>query len=181
MLRIGRIIRAFRVNKQLSLKELAAKVDISPSYLSQIENEQVNMSLDVLEGISQALGTPIHTFFLQDDLDSISFVKEANRDRVIRRDGATMERLTNNKSLKFDITIVTYPMQYQAPEYAIHPGEEFVLVLEGTLSIDLSELASYSLEVGDSLAFPSKIPHKISSENGARVLIHSSTLPITFV
>lgn len=181
MLKIGRIIRAFRVNKQLSLKELAAKVDISPSYLSQIENEQVNMSLDVLEGISQALETPIHTFFLRDDLDSISFVKEAHRDRVVRRDGATMERLTNNKNVQFDITIVTYPKKYEASEYAIHPGEEFMLVLEGDLNVDLADLASYVMEVGDSLAFPSKVPHKISSEHGARVLIQSSTLPITFV
>ncbi len=181
MIRIGKIIRAFRVHKQLTLKELAAKVEISPSYLSQIENDQVNMSLGVLEGISQALETPIHMFFLQDDLSSISFVKEADRDRIIRSDNATMERLTNNKNIKFDITIVTYPKQYQAQEYAIHPGEEFLLVLEGCLSVDLAELASYSMEVGDSLAFPSKIPHSISSETGCRVLIHSSTLPITFM
>ncbi len=101
MIKIGRIIRAFRVQQQLTLKELAAKVDLSPSYLSQIENDQVNMSLSVLERISEALGTPIHVFFLQDDLSSISFVKEADRDRVTRSDSAMMERLTNNKTIKY--------------------------------------------------------------------------------
>ena len=51
MIKIGKIIRAFRAERKMTLKELAAKAEISTSYLSQIENDQVNMNLSVLESI----------------------------------------------------------------------------------------------------------------------------------
>ena len=49
MVKIGKIIRAFRLEEGMTLKDLATKADISVSYLSQIENDQVNMCLNVLE------------------------------------------------------------------------------------------------------------------------------------
>ncbi|MDR1050347.1 MAG: helix-turn-helix domain-containing protein, partial [Deltaproteobacteria bacterium] len=52
MVKIGRIIKAFRSQRNLKLKDLAALADISPSYLSQIENDQVNMNMSVLDNIS---------------------------------------------------------------------------------------------------------------------------------
>lgn len=181
MIKIGKIIRAFRAERKMTLKELAAKAEISTSYLSQIENDQVNMNLSVLESISQALQKPLNLFFLQDSIDSVSIVRKEERKQIVRSDNATYEALVDNRVSKFDITIVTYPTAYIGQELVVHQGEEFMLVLNGSLDVNLGNLNSYHLEEGDSIAFSSKIPHNLTSEAGARVLIHSTTLPMAII
>ncbi|NOX24940.1 MAG: helix-turn-helix transcriptional regulator [Deltaproteobacteria bacterium] len=49
-------IRAWRKYKKIKLNELAKKVCISASYLSQIENEKRNPTIDTLKLIASALG-----------------------------------------------------------------------------------------------------------------------------
>ena len=44
----GQMMRRIRKNKKLTLRELAAKLDISPSMLCLIENENNLPSLDLL-------------------------------------------------------------------------------------------------------------------------------------
>jgi transcriptional regulator with XRE-family HTH domain len=92
LIKLGKIIRAFRLEREITLKDLAAKADISPSYLSQIENDQVNMNLSVLENISAALEKPLNLFFLQDSIDSVSFVAKKDRKKVVRTDKALSEK-----------------------------------------------------------------------------------------
>jgi transcriptional regulator with XRE-family HTH domain len=181
MIKLGKIIHAFRLEKGMTLKELAAKAEISVSYLSQIENDQVNMCLNVLESISRALDKPLSLFFLQDSIDSVSFVRKKERLSSMRADHAFSERLTDSRISKVDITIVTYPANYVRQELVIHQGEEFMLVLEGTLDVNLASLRIYHMEAGDSIAFSSRIPHSVISEKGAKVLIHSSTAPVSFI
>lgn len=181
MVKLGRIIKAFRIEQSMTLKDLASKAEISPSYLSQIENDQVNMNLSVLENISRALEKPLNLFFLQDSMDSVSFVKAGERKSITRSDHATSAALTDSRVSKLDITLVTYPADYHAQELVIHQGEEFMLVLEGTLEVNLGNLETYRMEQGDSIAFSSKIPHNVSTVSGAKVLIHSTTLPISIL
>lgn len=181
MIKIGKIIRAFRAERKMTLKELAATAEISTSYLSQIENDQVNMNLSVLESISLALEKPLNLFFLQDSIDSISIVRKSDRKQIARSDNAVYESLVDNRVSKFDITIVTYSPAHVGQELVVHQGEEFMLVLEGTLEVNLGNLSAFHLEEGDSIAFSSKIPHNVASETGAKVLIHSSTPPVAII
>ena len=181
MIKLGKIIRAFRLEREMTLKELATKAEISPSYLSQIENDQVNMNLSVLENISLALEKPLNLFFLQDSIDSVSFIRKGERKKLRRTDRAISETLVDRSVSKFDITLVTYPSDYVGQELVVHQGEEFMLVLEGTLEVNLGNQATYHMKEGDSIAFSSKIPHNVCSKSGAKVLIHSSTLPIAII
>lgn len=58
---IGQRIKEFRVQKKMSLSELAERADIAKSYLSSIErNIQSNPSIQVLEKISSVLDVPVH-------------------------------------------------------------------------------------------------------------------------
>lgn len=181
MIKIGKIIRTFRLAQGLSLKELAEKVELSSSYLSQIENDQVNINLSLLENISKALNVPVYTFFMQERLKDINFIKKSERNVVVRKDKAVAELLTDNNVVKFDIQIITYPVGYEAAEYFIHQGEEFFYVLEGSISIDFSGAETIVMEEGDCVAFSSSIPHKIISEQGGKVLVNCSSLPITYI
>ncbi|GAB4422448.1 MAG: helix-turn-helix domain-containing protein [Anaerolineae bacterium] len=63
MLNLGEKLRAVRVSKNLSLRELAARAEVSASLLSQIENGKANPSVRSLHSIADALSMPVDYFF----------------------------------------------------------------------------------------------------------------------
>ena len=52
-------IRAWREYQKMTMKDLAGKVGISPAYLSQIENNRRNPTIDTLRAISRELAIDI--------------------------------------------------------------------------------------------------------------------------
>lgn len=62
-LNIGVKLRSERHKQKLSLRELAALADVSPSLLSQIENGRANPSVMTLHHVANALSVPITFFF----------------------------------------------------------------------------------------------------------------------
>lgn len=86
---LGNYIKKLRMQKGLSLTELAERASVSKSYLSTIERDlQQNPSIQFLEKIASVLGTTIESLIQQssptkkndvNDLDDdwISIVKEA--------------------------------------------------------------------------------------------------------
>lgn len=63
MLGIGEKLRTARLGQNLSLRELAAKAEVSASLLSQIENGKANPSVRSLHSIADALSLPVDHFF----------------------------------------------------------------------------------------------------------------------
>jgi transcriptional regulator with XRE-family HTH domain len=57
-MKIGNTVRKLRKQKGITQMELARECNISQTYLSQIENDTRNPTVDVLEGISKALDIP---------------------------------------------------------------------------------------------------------------------------
>ncbi|MDQ0200614.1 helix-turn-helix domain-containing protein [Neobacillus ginsengisoli] len=81
---IGERIKKLRLEKKMSLSELADQAGVAKSYLSAIErNLQSNPSIQVLEKISSVLSVPVENLILEqinkEDLDSdwMNLVKEA--------------------------------------------------------------------------------------------------------
>ncbi len=60
---LGQKLRATRQERGFSLRELAAKAEVSPSLLSQIENGKANPSVRSLHSIADALGVSVNYFF----------------------------------------------------------------------------------------------------------------------
>ena len=58
MIRIGKTIKKLRVEKGMSQAELAQAADITPSFLSLIENDHRAPSLSALHRIADGLGLP---------------------------------------------------------------------------------------------------------------------------
>lgn len=77
---IGRMIRLLRESQGLSQEKLAARAEITYQYLSAVENGKENVSIGILEAISQAL-----------DLDFPSLIERAYADPspipTVRSDG----------------------------------------------------------------------------------------------
>jgi transcriptional regulator with XRE-family HTH domain len=56
---LGALLRAERLAKGLSLRELAARTSVSNAYLSELERGRHEPSLSVLRAIASALDTPL--------------------------------------------------------------------------------------------------------------------------
>lgn len=53
---LGYVIKLLRKARDLSMKELAQKMDVSPAYVSEVEANKKHPSLDMLSKFSTALG-----------------------------------------------------------------------------------------------------------------------------
>lgn len=60
---VGLQIRSLRKTKGLTQEELAEKADLSYKYIGELERGQVNVSIDSLQKIADALGKEIDEFF----------------------------------------------------------------------------------------------------------------------
>lgn len=56
---VGTNIRKWRLERGLSQEEVAYRVDITPSYLGQIERGRRNVTIEVTGRIAEALGVEI--------------------------------------------------------------------------------------------------------------------------
>ena len=66
---IGRGLKLIRVFHQLNQKELAAKLERSPSYISEIESGKKKPSYELLQQYSDFFDVPIsNLFFLSESL-----------------------------------------------------------------------------------------------------------------
>lgn len=65
---IGQRIKTYRLQRKLSLSELAERAGVAKSYLSSIErNLQSNPSIQFLEKISAVLGVSVNTLLHDED------------------------------------------------------------------------------------------------------------------
>lgn len=64
---IGEKLRAARRAQGLSLRELAARAEVSASLLSKVENGKANPSVRSLYSIADALSLPVNYFFPEED------------------------------------------------------------------------------------------------------------------
>lgn len=67
---IGGKIQNLRKINQMTAKELAEAIDISPSFISAVENNSTKLSLKTLRSICNTLGVTLAEFF-NDDLSSV--------------------------------------------------------------------------------------------------------------
>ena len=64
---IGDIIRRFRLEQGLSIRQLAEQIGVTDSYISLLETSGQDPSLSVLRKLSQALKRPVSAFFEEEN------------------------------------------------------------------------------------------------------------------
>lgn len=64
---IGNILKSLRIIRELTVKELADRLELSSSYICDVEANRKKLSLDMLERYSSALGVNRSTLLLFDE------------------------------------------------------------------------------------------------------------------
>lgn len=156
---LGKKWKAYRESMNITLEEVSRQVNISPSYLSKLENNQANASFDLLNKLANFYGGSILDFFEKGD-DEKHVVKSGSGEMTeIGLPGVTIESLISQKSHALDSMLFTIEPGSNSAEAHKHHGEEFIYVLSGKLRITLNNKDVYHLTKGDSMYFKSSDLH----------------------
>jgi transcriptional regulator with XRE-family HTH domain len=163
---LGAQLRAGRERAGLSVRELARRIGVSASLLSQVERGLAQPSVGTLWAVVTALGLSLDSLFATADqraADRPAAVQRAERRPALELGGGVVwERLTASADPDADFAFVTYPPGADSgaddPPMR-HQGREYGYVITGRLRI---EVGTETLELGpgDAVAFGSQTPHR---------------------
>ena len=161
---IGRQVRQFRQQLDMTLAELAKVTGLSPGMMSKIENGMTSPSLATLTALAGALNVPVTSLFRKyEEQRDATFVK-ANQGLNIERRGTRAGHQyqllghTVGKAVSVEPYLITITEQSEVFPLFQHPGVEFIYLLEGEMLYRHGD-QTYTLAPGDSLFFDSDAPH----------------------
>jgi transcriptional regulator with XRE-family HTH domain len=174
---LGERLRAARARSALSLRELAGRLGVSPSLISQIETGRANPSVSTLYALAAELDVSLDELMFNDRRQAALSAVEpprsveevvqpaVSRKRIRLASGVEWERLTARSERDVEFLYVTYEVGgASSPEDAFqrHSGHEWGYVLEGRLDVRIG-FEDYILESGDAISFDSTIPHRLAN------------------
>jgi transcriptional regulator with XRE-family HTH domain len=157
-------LRSLRNTLGLSLDELAARTNLSPSTISRVETGKRTISLDILLPLASAL---------QVDLDALLAVS-SDDDVVIRPAPSVSGKRTTWMLSRPTGRTIAVKMRLEPtrrrPEQRVHPGHDWFFVLEGRVRLSLGE-RDMVVEAGEAAEFGTMTPHALSAVDGPAELI----------
>ena len=189
---VGTSVRRLRLERGLLGKQLAVAAGVSPSLISQIENEATTPSLDVLRAIAAALQVRVGDFFAPDVSENNNYtaMPSAKLTRVVRANARkklilptsrwVYELLTPDLQRRLELLWIEIGPGLPPPaEPSVHDGEESNVVIKGRVHIRV-ENEDYVLEEGDSITFESSKPHWTSNLDDEPAVLISAITPPSF-
>jgi len=179
-MQLGHRLRKRRQELSLSLRELAERVGVTASFLSQVEHDQASPSIKSLRKISEALEVPIFYFLAEHDA----------KGPVVRRNERLKLTLPDS-NLVYELLAPDVNRQMEALMAQLGPGddnvamslrrytEEFIYVLQGHLEIQLEEKV-YTLDPGDSIYFEGSLLRRLAAKGDKHLRFISVITPPIF-
>lgn len=175
---IGSRLREERERVRISQRELARRLGVSASLISQIESGQSKPSVSTLYAIVSELGVSLdHVFQVHRHEAAVaiaggtttvegsapgSVVRSEERHALDLASGVRWERLTSDDE-DVDFLHVIYDVGgSSSPDDRLmrHPGREYGYIISGRLGVQLT-FERHELGPGDSISFESTQPHRL--------------------
>ena len=169
MKRIGERIRKKRELQDINLNELAEKVGISPSALSQIENSKSFPSIITFKSIAENLHTTVGELMGENEaLAGSPVVFKKDMKLVNQNSSGTLIYLLSKHDINKQMD--TYLIRFSRASgiegfFADTFGQIFCHVLSGKIRFEL-EGNQYLVKQGDSMYFNSKDAYDVINVNG---------------
>jgi transcriptional regulator with XRE-family HTH domain len=179
--KIGEKIKNLRLAQELTQEDLAMRADLTKGFISLLERDLQNPSLDTLVLILNALNTTPAEFFAEKGPDVVVF-KQAQRVVIEDEDepGVTREVLIPGaQDREVDILLVTLNPGAVTFKEKSHHGDECGLVREGQVVITLGKDIYRALK-GDAFYFTSDKKHWIENRTKAKAQILWISAPPSF-
>ncbi len=175
---IGNKLKELRTRTGMSQKELADKINVSPSFISQVENNQISPSLSSFVQLCNALGTSPAVILDKKPPKKTDWLlrkRNGNSSPLLKEDGLSVFEITGNGIYPQDLSVniaVIEPHTQIERHFLLHKGREYIHILKGSVSV-VVEGVEKSLAAGDSVYLKDKIPSlwKNEIEESAELLI----------
>ncbi|MGP3534367.1 helix-turn-helix domain-containing protein [Microbacterium sp. RD1] len=180
---VGERVRAARVDAGITVRELARRIGLSASHVSQVERGLGAFSVPALYAVASELGVSMSDLLAAPDaapaapvpdgvadLVSAGIVQRADHHPTIRlSSGPRWSRLTAVGEPDAEFLEVIYAPGTAAPvEHIHHEGREYGIVLTGVLTVEVAG-STAELFPGDSIMFDSRLPHRFWNESAEHV------------
>lgn len=160
---LARRIKALRLERAMTLREVARATGLTEGLISKIENHRVSPPIATLSRIASALGVKLGYFFREDETYVGYTLRRANEAfrgmRKSRRTGYDYSLLASGKpSRRLEPFLVRLRPGARQLRRLKHGGDEFVYVLRGNLSFRWGREV-FHLNEGDSITYDAAVPH----------------------
>ena len=172
---IGDRLRAERQRQGMTVREIARRVGVSPSLVSQIERGKVNPSVSTLWSMVTVLGLPMNELFSEsapspdataavtDRADGGPLTMPGDRPVINLETGVRWERLTASGDALVEFLSVVYPpgaASCDEDSLVRHGGKEYGYVTSGRLGVRIG-FDEYELGPGMAISFDASAPHRL--------------------
>ncbi len=169
----GPRLRALRLEGGRTLDALAAVTGLDKGYLSRVERGQKSPSLDAVLRLAAAMDVPVGELFGERVAEhAVRVVRRGERVPLGEPPAPRFEALSRAGAALEAFVIYPATTFSEPGEAAIHPGEELLLVLSGTIEMRFVD-RGFVLEEGDCAQFPGHLPHRLRrvGERAASALV----------
>jgi transcriptional regulator with XRE-family HTH domain len=172
---LGSLVRALRSHNGWTLKEMSERTDIPISTLSKVEHDRLTLTYDKLMQVSQRLNIPLSELFSDPVVApetgqsvtarrSIGLVADAVRVNTRNYDYYYMCPELRRKRMIPILTRIRAKSLEEFGELVRHPGEEYIYVLEGSITVHTEFYDPVVLKSGESIYVDSNMGHAYVAE-----------------
>lgn len=176
---MGERLRAIRHAHGLTLVEVAGRSGLAVSTVSKVERGLMALTYDRFSQLADGLGVDMAELFTEDGArfqpGQIAVARKGEFARHVT-ENYVYEMLFSdvwNKAMVPMLGTLQPSERMNFDRFVSHAGEEFLLVLEGRLTVTFEDRPPLVLEAGDSIYFDSRRGHLYASAGSepARILV----------
>jgi transcriptional regulator with XRE-family HTH domain len=156
---IGSRLKQIRTRLGMSQKELAEKVDLTPSFISQLENNQISPSLNSFMQICNAINvSPVDLLENKPVKDTRWLIRKKDifSNPLLNENGLRVFNITGNGKHSGNVAVIE-PGSEIRKHILPHWGEELIHILKGSVTVVI-EGREERLNTGDSVHLKNELP-----------------------
>jgi DNA-binding transcriptional MerR regulator len=176
---VGARLRAQRHRAGLTLRTVAEQTGMSVSFLSAVERGVTGLSIARLHALVKLYGITVQELLMDRRTDGRLVRADARPRFPTSNAGIQIEQLALGSTAMEPHYYLVQPGAGSDGSYD-HAGEELVFILSGRLEVWLDEREHYEMEAGDSLYFPSTLPHRWLNPGPVQTTLLWINTPPTF-
>jgi transcriptional regulator with XRE-family HTH domain len=161
---LGERLKAIRLLRRRTLKEVAAAAGVSESFVSQVERGRTGASVATLQRLAAALGIEVSDLFASAGLPRPRVLRREARERVLWGHLGRKALLTPKPFHALEVVAAEFEPKGSTGDepYTHGDSEELLLVIEGRVHVQLGTEV-YDLGAGDCIRYRSSTPHRVSN------------------
>ena len=174
---VGARLKRLRLQRKLTLQEVAQNVGLSYSFLSMLERGQTDVSIGRTQRLAAFYDVPISDLLVQEhDEDRPRRIAAGEGELIERMPGFTLRLLPVGRSLGLQVVHVGLAGGAGPTTPLSHDGEDFFWVLAGEVTFTYGA-QEHVMRKGESIIYSGRVHHSFANARGGPAELLSITSP----